>query len=616
MRVLRLSSLLLVLALAGCVTTSTRQSPQQTAAAQQAQSLFNQGQYTQAAQGYLGIAAQYPTDSNHYRLLAAEAWREAKSPAQMTRTLGLIQRDQLSPADAQHYDLLEAEVALKQGNPARTLALTQSITDILPDALQRRALELRARALVASGKPWQAAHVRIALDGKLTGDAQAKNQARLVKLLGSLGVAKLQQHAAALPPDDSAQPWIARALAQLGAKVATPALPLNQAVGTFLPGSSQIEGYVLPQKVALILPLSGPLTAAGDTVRQGFFASYFQASGNGNLPPVTVYDTTGTPAGAVAAYQQAVAAGATQVVGPLTHAAVNAILQLPQLPAAVLALNHPDDHTVPPANVTEFGLRPEVGAEQAARYMQSQGLTQAVVLVSSEGFAQRAASAFTTQFTGAGGQILDTVTLDPAEVDYAQQIAALHIGDPKTTGIFISMRPEQARLLLPQLHLAKINLPVFATSHVYAANDNQVADGDLNGVTFCDAPWLFDAQPGLPPRSALAALSPAARGTSARLYAFGMDAWSLVPYLGFLRNHPGSYLPGATGRLTEDAFGHIQRRMIWARFDNGLAHPLNGSLQMGSPMTQPAAASSAPTLPAAATSPAQPASAATVPAGQ
>jgi hypothetical protein len=59
-----------------------------------------------------------------------------------------------------------------------------------------------------------------------------------------------------------------------------------------------------------------------------------------------------------------------------------------------------------------------------------------------------------------------------------------------------------------------------------------------------------------------------------------MDAWNLAPYLAWLRDHPGSYLPGATGQLTADQFGRVRRVLVWARFTDGVARPLTGSLQM------------------------------------
>jgi outer membrane PBP1 activator LpoA protein len=149
------------------------------------------------------------------------------------------------------------------------------------------------------------------------------------------------------------------------------------------------------------------------------------------------------------------------------------------------------------------------------------------------------------------------------------------------------MKPQQARLLVPQLRLAKNTLPVFATSHVYAGSDDATSDRDLEGVEFCDAPWLFDAQPGLARRGDLSTAIPATRGVTARLFAFGMDAWGLVPYIDWMRGHPGSYLPGATGQLVADEFGRVRRVLIWARFADGVARPVAGSLELEAPATAP-----------------------------
>jgi len=142
------------------------------------------------------------------------------------------------------------------------------------------------------------------------------------------------------------------------------------------------------------------------------------------------------------------------------------------------------------------------------------------------------------------------------------------------------MRPQQARLLLPQLRLAGYaNVPVFATSHIFSGNNNPGMDRDLDGVEFCDAPWLFDAVPSLPKRSEVVRSLDSARGAGGRLFAMGMDAYALLPYMDWLAQRPDSYLAGATGQLAEDNLGRVQRLLTWARFDNGTPHPVNG-LQM------------------------------------
>jgi outer membrane PBP1 activator LpoA protein len=141
-------------------------------------------------------------------------------------------------------------------------------------------------------------------------------------------------------------------------------------------------------------------------------------------------------------------------------------------------------------------------------------------------------------------------------------------------------------LLLPQIKLAgHANIPVFATSHIYAGDYSPGLDRDLDGVEFCDAPWLFDTTPGLPQHSDIVKSLDSAHGAGGRLFAMGLDAYALLPYLDWLSQHRDSYLPGATGQLAEDNQGRIQRLLTWAQFDNGAARPINGQLQSMSMQT-------------------------------
>ncbi|HET7300718.1 MAG TPA: penicillin-binding protein activator, partial [Oleiagrimonas sp.] len=330
MRSIRLSSLLLVLALAGCATTVSVPTPQQQAQAQRAEQLFGNGQYAQAAQAYQALAAQYRASRDHFRLRAAEAWSEAGSLSQAAQVLNGVDRNRLSSVDVRHYDLLRAEAAMAQGNPAPALQLSVDRNNPLPAPWHQRALELRAKALAATGQPWQAARARVTLDPLLTGLDREQNSQQILTLLAGLGVDALTQRLDTVSPSDPMYRWLAQALGQLGVPVAQAAPQLAQPVGTLLPGGNQAEGYRMPQQVALLLPVSGPLAAAGNAIRQGFFAAYFQAShGLDPLPPVKVYDTAGTANGALAAYRQAVADGASLVVGPLTREGVSASSALP-----------------------------------------------------------------------------------------------------------------------------------------------------------------------------------------------------------------------------------------------------------------------------------------------
>jgi outer membrane PBP1 activator LpoA protein len=603
MRLMRLSraaatGLLFSLVLAACVPMNTARSPAEIAAAQSADALAQQGQFVQAAQAYMALADQSSGHADSYRLQAAEAWRQEGQIERAAPILASIKQQRLSDDEPLRFDLLLAELALDKHDAATALQLTTQANATVPTTLQLRLLELRARAMMASGDGWGAARTRVQMDDQLNGYDHTQNRQQILDLLNKLGVEPLKQRAAAMKPGDRMLPWVNEALSQLGVAVAQPQPELQQPVGTLLPGADANvrEGYKVPAQVALLLPSDGNYAAASAPVREGFFAAYLDAGRNhAPRPSVRVYDSKGTADGAVKAYQQAVGDGAKLVVGPLTRGEVAAVFGQTQLPVPVLALNHPDDRQLPTGDASEFGLLPETEGAQAADHMIERGLRQTYVLVSNDDFAQRAAGAFKAELAARGGQLLGMVTLPVGVTSYTDTITGLHFpatapaaptadttapATTSDTGIFISMRPAQARLLLPQLRIAQINLPVIATSHVYEGSDDASANRDLDGVEFCDAPWLFDAQPGLPNHDDIATQLPSARGGAARLFAFGMDAWNLVPYLDWLRAHPGSYVPGASGQLTADQFGRVRRVLIWAQFQDGLARPLSGNLQM------------------------------------
>ncbi|MFC5740033.1 penicillin-binding protein activator [Dyella tabacisoli] len=578
--------LLISSGLTGCIPPTVERSPTEIATALNAEAMARQGQFDQAAQAYLTLAQQAPGHRDRYYLLAAEAYRHEGALDRAMPLLGGIKRKQLDGDEPVRFDLLQAEVALNQHDATRALQLTTQPTVPVPAPLQLRLLELRARAMEGSGDAWGAARSRVEMDAQLSGLDHAQNRKQILALLNKLGVAPLKQRAAAMQPSDRMLPWINEALTQLGVTVARPQPTLEQQVGTLLPGSDANvrEGYKMPGKIALLLPSTGNYAAAGSAISEGFFAAYADASRNhAPRPAVRVYDSGGTPAGAIKAYQQAVDEGAQLVVGPLTRGEVSALFGVNPLPVPLLALNHPDDKSLPTSGVSEFGLLPETEGAQSADHMIERGIRNAYVIVSSEDYAQRAANAFKAELEARGGAIAGMGSLGGSGVNYASTINGLNAANAGSdAGVFISMRPQQARLLLPQLKLARVNLPVFATSHIYAGADDAGTNRDLDGVEFCDSPWLFDAQPGLPNHDDIANQLPAARGMSARLFAFGMDAWNLVPYIDWLHEHPGSYLPGATGQLTADQFGRVRRVMVWAKFQDGLARPLNGSLQMDS----------------------------------
>ena len=81
-------------------------------------------------------------------------------------------------------------------------------------------------------------------------------------------------------------------------------------------------------------------------------------------------------------------------------------------------------------------------------------------------------------------------------------------------------------------------------------------------------PWLLGDLVGPGDAESLGRSLPSARGSAARLFAFGFDAWKVATYLDALRG--GIQLRGATGELAIDAAGIVERAPAWAEFSGGV----------------------------------------------
>lgn len=472
-----------------------------------------------------------------------------------------------------------ATIALQRGHADAALKQLGSLPPSLPPDVQQRALDVQARAQLALGARVDAARTLAQRAPLLPPAAQAAEHQRVVAILAGMGSPGLKALLPTLADNDPLKPYVSQALAHSG--TATPlALPqLNEPVGT-LTGAAVPQGFAMPAHVALLLPAAGRVAVASAAVRDGFFAAYFHTpASQEQRPTIKVYDTGGTAGGTLAAYQQAVADGASLVVGPLSRGAVGTLFSQASLPVPVLALNHAQGNQTVPAGSAEFALLPEAEGAQLGSHMITSGLHAAIVFRGNDDTSARTFAAFKLEFESLGGQIANDIVLQPGDVDFASQIQAALAGSGNQTGIVALLRPDQARLLLPQLKLARSTLPVFSTSMVYSGDENATSDADLDGLQFCDEPWLYDAQAGLPSHATLASQLPTAAGPAARLFAFGMDAYALMSYLDWLRSHPGSYLAGATGQLTMDASGHVQRTPIWVQFQGGVARPVAAGLE-------------------------------------
>ena len=157
--------------------------------------------------------------------------------------------------------------------------------------------------------------------------------------------------------------------------------------------------------------------------------------------------------------------------------------------------------------------------------------------------------------------------------------------------IFIAATPRDARQLKPQFkfHYAG-ELPVYATSHAYTGKLDKNADRDIDDLYYCDMPWILN--PGNQIKQSLNRYWPEQERHS-RLFALGVDAYNIIPFLGRLQAKSYERFSGQTGNIYLDPFKRLHRELLWAQFIRGVPTlidlntlPENIALETGLPKQQ------------------------------
>jgi uncharacterized protein len=380
-------------------------------------------------------------------------------------------------------------------------------------------------------------------------------------------------------------------LASLTLLVACSALPTRHGLAPVeTAGSSQAATPSTPTalapqpgaspRIALLLPRTGGLAPLANAVHAGFVTAY-QKEGNTQIP-VEVIDTH-EDNDVAAAYRAAVQQGATAIIGPLTKKGVQQIKRMPNLPVPVLALNYGGEVQTSRA-IYEFGLAPTDEAKQSAALALKNGNRRLYILAVRNEWGMRVANSFRDSFTAMGGQIIDTVYFNPqgdiasavqrvlrinvagglskkAKQNNAQALQAAASARDPNVGVFIAALPSQARQIKPLFAFYYADkTPLYATSSVYTGTPNPSQDNDLNGIQFCDMPWVLQSQAGTPQSIDQGYV---------RLYAMGMDAYRLLFALNQLSSSPQQSISGATGQLALAPDHRVVRSLACAQFREG-----------------------------------------------
>ena len=371
--------------------------------------------------------------------------------------------------------------------------------------------------------------------------------------------------------------------------------PLHPVGDTFL--SELINNYQFEisekKQIAVLLPMFGDLSEVTDTIKNGLLSAYYNDANSPTKTVIKFYDSSNKKLTFQQLYRQAIDDGASNIIGPLDKITIDQLTQLKELDIAVLTLNYSDNSLNHTENLFQFGLSPIDEAQQVAELAIRQNKLRAAVFYPDSEWGKRLNKAFTEHFEFLGGKVLTVTNYATNTNDYKRPIRALfnldhsairrkkveNIISQKTQSelyrrqdidmIFLAATHHSARGIMPAFKFSHAgDLPVYSTSHVYTGKVNRELDRDLNGLVFCDLPWVL--QNNSPLAKVFTENWPQQKQLT-RLFALGIDAYHLVYNLEYLKNKEYAFYDGQTGNIQLDDNNRITRKLLWAKFKKGKA---------------------------------------------
>jgi outer membrane PBP1 activator LpoA protein len=546
------------------------------------------GKHAESAQAYAELATDLPSERDNYELLAAEQWVAAGNIAAAAQAYAAVSPNARTTLPTSRA-LVAAEIAVAQKDGARAVRELDTIPVPTEPDLAQNYWYLRGEGEFLAGHPVEGTRAFVAREPYLNAAAQSASRAELFNKLRSAA-----DHGQSLKPPPKSDPIVAGwlALGPVAVEVernpmrATAAVqewkrlypdhPANDSVLNLAQTQIAVANE-FPDSIALLLPLSGRAESAGVAVRDGFIASYLDQD-PASRPRLKIYDVAAeTVAGA---YQHAVADGAGFIVGPLTKEDVAAIAPLSAGKTPVLALNFLSDAVTASKDFYQFALLPEDEARIVARRLAADGKLTGVAIVPDGEYGTRVSAAFADELSKLGGTVLDTghyVAGRPDFTDVIRQTLAIRgaKGEPATHRsdaefVFVVGTPAAARLIVSQLkfHYAG-DVPVYSIPDSFEPDPS--ANNDLDGLTFPDMPWMVSGDAVTAQiRDSVRGAWPARTARRDRLYAFGFDAYRLVPALRSKALSQSAEIAGVTGKLRLDDHNRIRRDLDWARIKGGI----------------------------------------------
>ncbi|MGH8492400.1 MAG: penicillin-binding protein activator [Moraxellaceae bacterium] len=334
---------------------------------------------------------------------------------------------------------------------------------------------------------------------------------------------------------------------------------------------ASLSALAAPPHIALLLPQSGRMAKAAESIRDGFLAAYYQDSARGtDTPALRIYDSDS--ADIITLVNQARADGAGLVIGPLDRERLDALLKAGPAAIPVLALNSTEGSA---GNIYQFALSPEDEIQRLAEWMSEDKIRQPLLLATADDASQRQVRLFSAAWQARHESSLKTLMLDPARKGgIVAEIKELSRRGGPYDALFLAT-PALARQVQPALTYYHNRQPLYSLSSAWDPTADASGQKDLDGLHFCDLPWMLE--PAREEQNALYASFGRPAAGYDRLYAFGADAWTLIRHWQALQD--GEAIPLRSGRVRADSTRHLRRTVSCAEVRNGTAIPTQTSTE-------------------------------------
>ncbi|MFM1990809.1 MAG: Penicillin-binding protein activator LpoA precursor [Pseudomonadota bacterium] len=324
------------------------------------------------------------------------------------------------------------------------------------------------------------------------------------------------------------------------------------------------EGPIL---VGLLLPRQdGPYARAAASLLAGVRAAHARDGNGVVVEAIEVDDQADEIALVLAELRER---GAALVLGPVTRNGATALVELGALGTPTLALNLPEGNAPVPARMVVLGLAIEAEARQVAAlaFAQAQSTAgsrrpRAVGVTVGSPLARRGANAFREGWLALGGEMRELVEFTGPR---PPRDLRARVGQPVPDVVFLSMGPEQARVLRGALGVDTV---VWGTSLSSIGHGTALRLPELDGMRLLEMPWFVE-----PDNPAVMAYPQVPAGFNVemqRLYALGIDAFRVGRML--LAGDASFELDGVTGRLRYDRLAgpRVERSALVAEYRNGV----------------------------------------------